>query len=636
MTANPASQSRKRPIRIANCSGAISDPGVYMYNQAKYGSVDVITGDYLAEANMAAEAEKLAGEPDSIETGWVRTALEGLRLTLDLANEKRIKIIVNGGGLNPRGLAIKTHDMIKDKQLDLRVAYVDGDNLMQKVHSILPDAATASKIHLDSANKHVQLAEDALSFLQDPEHMPIVAANAYLGYRAIKRALDEAADIIICGRVADASPVLAAAAWWHGWEETDYDELAGALVAGHLIECSTYATGGNFSGAYKYPVDALINLGPPIAEVAHQGECVITKHEELGGFVTPDTVRCQLLYELQGNIYLNSDVKADLGGVKVQPQAAKNRVHVSGVRGHPPPPTTKLAVFYKGGYQLEILMNACGYATDHKWDVQEAQVKSKLDEWGLLDSLDVLDFQRVGTPQENPVSQLASTTYMRIFAQAKDRSVCRAVAGAWNFVFMSHFPGAHCSWDLRTLEPKPFLGYLPTLVDQAEISEAATVLTSADDASKLRRMPVGPPRITEPLLPRLNYETADPVPLASFGPKTMRPLGDVVLGRSGDKGGNVNLGLFVQTRDQFDWLRSFMTRDKLRELMRGDWRDWYFVERVELPGILAVHFVVYGALGRGVSSSRLLDNLGKGFGEFIRAGWVPVPTRFLHESAAHL
>lgn len=337
-------------------------------------------------------------------------------------------------------LHLTTHQ-IKDKQLNLRVAYVDGDNLMHKVHSLLPDPTAASKIHLDAANKHVQLAEDSLSFLQDPDRMPIIAANAYLGYRAIKRALDEGADIIICGRVADASPVLGAAAWWHGWKETDYDALAGTLVAGHLIECSTYATGGNFSGAYKYPVHAFVNLGLPIAEIAHHGDCVITKHEDLGGFVTPDTIRCQLLYELQGNIYLNSDVKADLSNVQVQPQITPNRVHVSGVKGYPPPPTTKLAVFYRGGYQLEILMNACGYATDHKWDVEETQVRSKLDEWGLLEKLDVLDFQRIGTAQENPVSQLASTTYMRIFAQAKEKSVCRAVAGAWNFVFMSHFPG---------------------------------------------------------------------------------------------------------------------------------------------------------------------------------------------------
>lgn len=418
---------------------------------------------------MANEAEKLAENPTSDDAGWVHTAYDGIRLTLDLANEKRIKIIVNGGGLNPKGLAEKTHKMvctqcvcedsililfalhlgrtvahnpqIKDKKLNLRVAYVDGDNLMHKVHQILPDLSTASRVHLDGANRSVKLAENSLSFLDDPTNMPIVAANAYLGYRAIKKALDEGADIIICGRVADASPVIGAAAWWHGWNETDYDALAGTLVAGHLIECSTYATGANFSGAYKYPVGSFIDMGLPIAEVAHHGEAIITKHEDLGGFVTPDTIKCQLLYELQGDIYLNSDVKADIRNVDIQPQITKNRVRVSGVKGYPPPPTTKLAVFYKGGYQLEILANASGYATRHKWDIFEAQIRSKLREWDVLDQIDVLDFQRVGVPMENPVSQLSSTTYMRVFAQAKDQKICSMVAAAWNFNFMAHFAG---------------------------------------------------------------------------------------------------------------------------------------------------------------------------------------------------
>lgn len=330
---------------------------------------------------------------------------------------------------------------ISDRGLDLRVAFVDGDNLMHKVHGLMSKEAAGSPLgHLDDGNANVTLAEDTLAFLDDPAGMPIIAANAYLGYRAVKRGLDEGADVIICGRVADASPVIGAAAWWHGWGEADFDALAGALVAGHLIECSTYVTGANFAGAYKYPPSSFVNLGLPIAEVAADGECVVTKHAALGGFVTPDTVRCQLLYELQGTIYLNSDVKADLEHVRVVAQG-EDRVHVSGVRGRPPPPTTKLAVFYRAGYQLEILINAAGYATDHKWDVQEAQIRAKLEEWGVVDAIDVLEFQRVGTPRENPDSQLAATTYMRVFAQAKDPAAVSTVAGAWNFCFMAHFPG---------------------------------------------------------------------------------------------------------------------------------------------------------------------------------------------------
>lgn len=302
--------------------------------------------------------------------------------------------------------------------------------------------------HLDEVNPDVNLHKSMLSFLDDPESMPIVSANAYLGYRAIKAGLDEGADIIICGRVADASPVIAAAVWWHSWKETQYNELAAALVGGHLIECSTYVTGGNFAGAHQYPVEAFLDMGLPIAEVASDGGCVVTKHEKLGGFVTADTVKCQLLYELQGNIYLNSDVKADLAEVVIE-QQSKDRVFVSGVKGYPPPPTTKLAVFYRAGYQAEVLLNASGYATPHKWDIQEAQVREKLRQWDSVEEMDVLDFQRVGVPMENPDSQLASTTYMRIFAQAKSEMSVRKAIGAWNVMFMAHFPGE---------PPDPFFG----------------------------------------------------------------------------------------------------------------------------------------------------------------------------------
>lgn len=273
--------------------------------------------------------------------------------------------------------------------------------------------------------------------------MPIVSANAYLGIRAIRRGLDEGADIIICGRVSDASPVIASAAWWHGWKDDDFGPLAGALIAGHLIECSTYTTGANFSGFFTHDISELLDLGLPIAEVEANGDCVITKHKELNGFVDADTVTCQLLYELQGTIYLNSDVKADITNIRVINES-KDRVRVSGTKGFPPPSTTKLAVFYRGGYQCELVLNATGYATAKKFELQEAQLRLKLKEWGLLDEFDILDFQWLGRPEPNPTSQKASTTYLRIFAQAKDPQVCGKLLPAWATNAMQHYSGMNC------------------------------------------------------------------------------------------------------------------------------------------------------------------------------------------------
>lgn len=203
------------------------------------------------------------------------------------------------------------------KNLDLKVAYLSGDDLYSKVGPNMPRSADELQ-HLDAGNESVKPGLLTYAFLNTSEPVPMVSAHAYLGARGIVDGLKRGADIIICGRVADASPVIAAAWYWHSWSETDYDCLAGALVAGHLIECSAYVTGGNFSGFDRYPIDTFIEPGFPIAEIDVDGSCVITKHANTGGMVDVDTVRCQFLYELQGNIYLNSDVSAVLDDITIE------------------------------------------------------------------------------------------------------------------------------------------------------------------------------------------------------------------------------------------------------------------------------------------------------------------------------
>ncbi|KAI0475318.1 DUF1446-domain-containing protein [Xylariaceae sp. FL0804] len=663
-----APTTTRRPVRIANCSGATPDPGELMLSQATAGPVDVVVGDYLAEANMAASAEAHA---NGRHPGWVASAERGLRLSLAAVHARGIRVVVNGGGLNPRGLARLVRRMAAEAGLGggdggIRVACVEGDDLLPRARELLlggggSGSGRLALPRLDADNPLVKLDDEDAGdfFIGDDDDddggdgggdrggkkkkKKIVAANAYLGCRAIRAGLAAGADVVVCGRVADASPVMGAAAWWHGWDEAaDWDALAGALVAGHLIECSTYGSGANFAGFDRYATHELLGLAPPIAEVAADGSAVITVHEALRGIVTEEVVKCQMLYELQGNIYLNSDVKADITDVEVR-QVGRNRVRVWGARGHPPPPTTKLAIFYSGGWQGELTLNATGYATEAKYDLQEAQLRAQLDAWGVTADLDVLELQRVGVPAPNPRSQLEATTYMRIFAQAQKPETVRRVFEAWSYNFMQHFPGMACTLNHRLMsEPAPFLRYLPTLVPQHEIRETVTLLKPGiDDDEPGTTIVVGPPRITEPLRPRENYDPVAPRPLSSFGPTRLAPLGDVALARSGDKGANVNVGFTPRgdlgsnvavAEEAWEWLRAFLTRARLRALMGSDWREGgaYHVERVELPRLRAVHFVVYGALGPGgVSSSARIDSLGKGFAEWLRAVRVPVPERFL-------
>lgn len=180
----------------------------------------------------------------------------------------------------------------------------------------------------------------------------------------------------------------------------------------------------------------------------------------------------------------------------------------------------------------------------------------------------------------------------------------------------------HCSLDFRTAMPKPYIAYYPAIIQQSELDEGVTILGST-------RKTVGPPQKTEPLGERDDFETQNPADLNTFGPTESRPIGDIALARSGDKGANINFGIFVHNAEEYEWLKALITREQLKKMMGTDWKEWYFIERVEMPDIYAVHFVVYGPLGRGVSSGKSLDGLGKGFAEFIRAVHVDVPKKFM-------
>ncbi|GES58196.1 DUF1446-domain-containing protein [Aspergillus terreus] len=589
-----------------------------MYRQATLGDVDFITGDYLAEVNMAnnSEAWRAGKHPGYEETAWA-----GIEQTIDVIAQKGIRVVINGGALDPKALAEKVDALVTEKNLNVRVAYLSGDDLYPEVGPDMP--TTKEKLqHLDSDNPSVVKSDLTFAFLHatDNRPVPMVSAHAYLGARGIVRGLKEGAQIIICGRVADASPVIAAAWYWYDWDETDYDKLAGALVAGHLVECSAYVTGGNFSGFDRYPLENLVEPGFPIAEVEDDGSCIITKHPNTQGMVNADTVRCQFLYELQGSIYLNSDVSARVDNIVVE-EVGKDRVRVSGITGSPPPPTTKLAVFYQGGYEAELLLNATGYATSKKWDLIEKQLRHFIPN-DVLDDLETLEFQRVGVPAPNPGSQLESTTYLRIFIASRSARSVGAVSMAMRDISLKHFSGFHCTLDMRTAVPRPFLAYYPALVDQGDIKETIHLI----DGAKTTSIEVPRPSKYEALAPRENY---DPTNVSWLNDEQLTEvrLGDVALARSGDKGANLNFGIFVPDPQHWEWLRCYMTVERMRQLTGKDWDESFYIERVEFPRIHAVHFVIYGVLGRGVSSSSRLDGLGKGFADYIRDKIVEIPAR---------
>lgn len=506
--------------------------------------------------------------------------------------------------MNPEGLAKKADEYFKSLGInDVKIAWISGDN----VTSLVKEGKLGKLMHLDTPNRE----------LGELRHK-LLAANVYTGMTGITAALDAGAQIVICGRCTDASPVMGLAAWWHGWKSTDYQRLAGSLVAGHIIECGAYATGGNFCGWKE--ISQLHHAGWPIAEIADDGTCVITKPDHTNGAVTIDTCKAQLLYEIQGPYYLNPDVTARIDGANLE-QIGKNRVRVAGIVGTAPPPTSKLAICLLGGWQAEIAAYAAGLDTREKFAVMRDQVMREIDPSDFT----TFSMEMYGSSPPDPKSQQECTTMLRLFAQSEDKDAMQKFKRAIFYNGIQGYCGLHLGMDWRTMEPKPYVKYFPSLVPSASVPLKAHFIGGGSVDVPARRKEECAASV--PAQP--DYEPSSPASLASFGPTQRRPLGDLVFARSGDKGGNANVGLWVRDRAAWPWLRSFLTKQKCVELLGDDWKEGYRLERCEFDGLMAVHFVIRGLLQEGVSSSSVLDGFGKSVGEFLRARHVDVPVELV-------
>ncbi|MEV5750035.1 acyclic terpene utilization AtuA family protein [Actinoallomurus sp. NPDC052308] len=580
-----------RPVRIANCSGFYGDRLSALAEMVRGGPVDVITGDYLAEVTMLVLAKNRLKKPAG---GYATTFLRQLRPVAAEIAERGIKVVVNAGGLDPAGLARDTRALLAEAGVDLTVAHVEGDDLSARLTELA--AAGHDLAHLDTGKPFTSWGHEPLT------------ANAYLGGFGIAAALAGGADLVITGRVADASLVTGAAAWWWGWSPGDHDALAGAVVAGHVIECGAQATGGNFSGFAG--IADLRHPGFPIAEVDRDGSSVITKHEGAGGAVTVDTVTAQLLYEVGAPDYLNPDVIARLDTVRVE-QEGPDRVRISGAAGQAPPPTTKVAVTGLGGWRNGCTFVLTGLDVDAKAALVERAVRARLDEDpGIAD----LRFTRIGSPAADPADQMAGSSLLHVAVDGDQQSAGRAFSALCVELALSSYPGIYGMGVPSS--GSAYGAYWPTLVPQGVLRHT---VVHADGRQEL----VPPPATTDEPVER----SADAQAPYDAGPTVEGPLGRLVHARSGDKGGNANVGLWVADPEAWPWLSATMTTDRLRELLpetRG-----LAVDRYVLPNLRAVNFVIRGLLDGGATEARRFDTQAKALGEWLRARHVRLPERLL-------
>ncbi|KAK4050786.1 hypothetical protein OIV83_003207 [Microbotryomycetes sp. JL201] len=593
----PHAGANLKPIRIAGCSGSAADRRHALARLANNpDQVDAIMGDWLSEYNMTLRGvDKLNGA----ECAWEPSFIESLEPALEGLAKTGIKLIANAGASDTMGLADTVTKLIAEKGLSLRVAWVEGDEVFDQVKQLISERGGESFRSLTTDET-----------LATWKHTPIYA-QCYMGCFGIVEALLGGADIVICGRVADASPVIGLAAWWHKWKRTDFQSLAGAFVAGHLIECSNYATGGNFSG-FKALGEACIDIGYPIAEIEADGTHIITMERGTDGFVSPSTLTAQLVYEIQGPLYYNSDVVAELSNIQFR-EVGKNRVRVTGFRGRPPPATTKVSLTALGGYQAEASWYLVGLDIHEKARVMERQIRAHIDE----SKFSLLKFFLNGTAGINPYSQDAATVEFRIFAQAREpQSFMPHVFFRVTMDQMMQVPpGVTLNLDVRKAAPKPFYELFTTVMPQASVRHRAHL-----PDGKIVNVPA--PTVTEEFVfVQESYEPSDPVDLSRFGPTRAAPLGLVVHARSGDKGSDANVGFFVRNDDEWPWLLSLMTTAKVKSLLGKDYKGGR-VDRFELPHLRAVHFLLKDHLDRGVGATSTYDFLGKNVAEYLRCKHV--------------
>ena len=587
----------KEVIKIGNCSGYYGDKLSAAKDMVDGGPLDVLTGDYLAELTMAILFNQRMQRGE--DKGYVGTFLKQVKSIAKTCKDKNIKIVTNAGGLNPSSMANEIEKILEDLEISLKVAYISGDDLMPRIDDLKKDGEKFLNI-----DKDIPIEKSGCKTL---------TANAYLGAWGIKEALDQGADIVVCPRVTDAAVVIGPAAWKFNWQRNDYDALAGALTAGHIIECGCQATGGNYSFFQEVP--SFDNVGYPIAEIKSDGSFYITKHPGTGGLVSTGTITAQLLYEISSPAYLNPDVIAHFDTLKIE-QESKNRVYISGCRGSSPTNSHKVCINLAGGYRngMEFILTGLDIKEKAK-TITDAIFNSV----GGKEQFDEVSILLDRTDKKDPNSNEEAMASLRISVKSKNPDlVGRLFSAKIIELALANYPGFFTGGGVRS--GGPVLVYWPALIDSKHIKEIVHL-----DGKEIEILPTNQLNLEE------IYYQKQPIEIkpAPSDEVINKPLGNLFGARSGDKGGCANIGVWAKSENAFSFLHEFLTVKKLKELMPDVAQ--FEIDRYELPNILSLNFYIHGILQDGVSSNTRKDGQAKSLGEYLRAKYVDIPKSLLEE-----
>ena len=578
-------------IKIANCSGFYGDKLSAAKELVDGGPIDVLTGDYLAELTMTIlYSQKLQRGEDK---GYVGTFLKQIKEIAKTCNEKNIKIVTNAGGLNPKSMASEIEKILIDQSIEMKVAYIDGDDLLPKMDSLM-----------DEGEKFMNI--DKNISLKDSGYSPLTS-NIYLGAWGIKEALDHDADIVVCPRVTDAAVVIGPAAWKFNWKRNDYDALAGALAAGHIIECGCQATGGNYSFFKEVP--SFDNVGYPIAEIFEDGSFNITKHPNTGGLVSKGTVTAQLLYEISSPAYINPDVISHFDTLKIE-EIAKDKVHISGCRGSSPPKDHKVCINLAGGFRngMEIILTGIDIE-----DKAKVFTDALFNSVGGQDQFEEVSIQLHRTDKENPITNEEAMASLVISVKSSNPDlVGRLFSAKIIELALANIPGFFAQSGPKS--SGPVIVYWPALIDSKHVKEKVHI-----DGKEIEVLPT-----TQLDFEEIYYQR-EPFKIEEINVTDQLEIffGDLFGTRSGDKGGCANLGVWAKNKNTYSFLYNFLTVERIKELMPD--LNKYKIERFELPNIYSLNFYIHDILQDGVSSNNRKDSQAKSLGEYLRAKKILAP-----------
>lgn len=589
-------------IRIGCASGFWGDSFTAAPQLVRRGNIDYLVFDYLAEITMSILARAREKDPNAgYAHDFVTVTMRGIAREVA---ERKIRVIANAGGVNPRACAEALARVLEREGVSLNIAYVTGDDVLGRLD--------------EWRGQNVREMFTGAPLPDTPLSM-----NAYLGGLPVAAALREGADIVITGRCVDSAVTLGACIHEFGWQADEYDKLAGGSLAGHIIECGAQACGGLFTDWRDVPDWA--NIGYAIAEVSPDGSFVATKPDETGGLVSRGTVGEQLLYEIgDPQAYILPDVVCDFANVELA-DMGKDRVRVSGARGYAPTPTYKVSATYEDGYRCGMYLTVGGLEAAAKARRTGEEVLKRLDamlrarNWGPYTetSIEVVGAEDSYGPHRRDPN--AREAVLKLAAKHPRKEALELLPRELSSAATSMAPGTTGFGGNRP-KVSPLVRLFSCLVPKKDVP--ATVHVNG------RAIPVAIPvdgGFDAKAVVRATQKDATP-------PADARevPLVRLAYARSGDKGNNSNIGIMARKSEYMPYIRAALTSDAVARWFAHKFEGGKGrVERFDLPGLPALNFLLYDALGGGGIASISNDPQGKAYGQMLLDFPVRVPRALL-------